>query len=166
MRLTLVSIGKITNAGYKVIFHRTTCIIYNSKDKVMGKISAKNGLYHVDHEISVNVTMAGEGQGVLTVKDLHHQMGHITLEITKKMPSYTTKSQPSKPFVPIEENILAQNSANTYIHKEQYKNLLYTTHLNIMRYPNISTGHSLNVHVPCFTPVSDQKICGEKQLIM
>ena len=49
MGLTLVSIGKITNAGYKVIFRGTTCIIYDSKDKVIGKISAKNGLYHVEY---------------------------------------------------------------------------------------------------------------------
>ena len=34
------------------------------------------------------------------------------------------------------------------------------------KYLNISTGHSLNVLAPCFTPVSYQKICGEKQLIM
>ena len=87
MGLTLVSIGKITNAGYKVIFCGTTCIIYDSKDKVIGKISAKNGLYRVDHEISVNVTMAGEGREILTVEELHCQMGHITLEIAKKMVS-------------------------------------------------------------------------------
>ena len=87
MRLTLVSIGKITNAGYKVIFRGTTCIIYNSKDKVIGKISAKNGLYHVDHEISVNVAMAEEGQEMLTVKELYHWMGHIAPEIAKKMVS-------------------------------------------------------------------------------
>ena len=58
--LTLVLIGKITNTSYKVISRGNTCIIYNSKDKVIGRINAKNGLYHVDHEIAVNVTMAGE----------------------------------------------------------------------------------------------------------
>jgi hypothetical protein len=35
-------------------------MIYNSKDKVIGKINARNGLYCVDHEIAVNVDMAGE----------------------------------------------------------------------------------------------------------
>ena len=60
MGLTLVSIGKITNAGYKVIFRGNTCMIYNHKDKVIGRINAKNGLYRVDHEIAVNIAMAGE----------------------------------------------------------------------------------------------------------
>ena len=60
MGLMLALIGKITNASYKVIFQGNTCIIYNSKDKVIGRINANNGLYHVDHEIAVNIAMAGE----------------------------------------------------------------------------------------------------------
>ena len=71
MGLTLVSIGKIASAGYKAIFQGTTCIIYDSKDKVTGKISAKNGLYHIDHEIAVNVAMAGKNREVLTIEELH-----------------------------------------------------------------------------------------------
>ena len=35
-------------------------MIYNSKYKVIGRINAKNGLYHADHKITVNITMAGE----------------------------------------------------------------------------------------------------------
>ena len=60
MGLTLVSVGKITAAGYKVIFRGLTCRIYDSKDKVIGQINARNGLYQVDHEVSVNVAMAGK----------------------------------------------------------------------------------------------------------
>ena len=60
MGLTLVSVGKITAASYKVIFRGMTCKIYDSKDKVIGQINARNGLYHVDHEVAVNVAMAGE----------------------------------------------------------------------------------------------------------
>ena len=75
------------NASYKVISYETACIIYDSKDKVIGKISAKNGQYCVDHEISVNVTMAGEGQEILMVEALCCWMGHIALEIAKKMVS-------------------------------------------------------------------------------
>ena len=58
MGLMLVSIRKITNAGHKVIFRNTTCKIYDKKDKVIGQITTRNGLYHVDHEVAVNVTMA------------------------------------------------------------------------------------------------------------
>ena len=55
MGLTPVSIGKITN---KVIFQGATCMIYDSKDKVIGQIHGRNRLYQVDHEITVNMAMA------------------------------------------------------------------------------------------------------------
>ena len=87
MGLTLVSIGKITNAGYKVIFRGTTCWIYNSKDKIIGRINAKNGLYRVDHEIAVNIAMAGEDREVLSIEELHRRMGHIAPEAAKQMVS-------------------------------------------------------------------------------
>ena len=51
----------------------------------IGKISAKNGLYHVDHKISVNIAMAGEGWEILMVKELHCRMRHIAPEIAKEM---------------------------------------------------------------------------------
>jgi hypothetical protein len=35
-------------------------MIYNSKDKIIGRIDAKNRLYCIDHEIAMNVAMAGE----------------------------------------------------------------------------------------------------------
>jgi hypothetical protein len=83
--LTLVSIGKITTANYKVIFRGPTCRIYDCKDKVIGQINDKNGLYRVDHEVAVNIAMAGEDQEVLTIEELHRRMGHITLETAKQM---------------------------------------------------------------------------------
>jgi len=71
MGLTLVSIAKITAAGYKVIFRGTTCKIFDQKDKVIGLIMVKNGLYRVDHEILVNMAMTGEAREVLTLEELH-----------------------------------------------------------------------------------------------
>ena len=58
MGLTLVSISKITAAGYKVIFRGPTCKVFDSKDKVIGLINVRNGLYRVDHDRVVNVGMA------------------------------------------------------------------------------------------------------------
>jgi hypothetical protein len=72
MGLTLVSIGKITNASYKVIFQGTTCIIYNSKDKIIGQVNARNRLYWMDHKVAVNIAMAGEDQEIPTIEELHH----------------------------------------------------------------------------------------------
>ena len=85
--LTLVSIGKITAAGYKVIFRGPTCRIYDSKDKIIGQINARNGLYHVNHEAIINTAMIGETPEVLTIKELHRRMGHIAPETTKQMVS-------------------------------------------------------------------------------
>ena len=87
MGLTLVSIGKITAAGYKVIFRGLTCRIYDSKDKIIGQINARNGLYHVDHGVVINTAMIGEIPEVLTIEELHRRMGHITPEAAKQMVS-------------------------------------------------------------------------------
>ena len=62
-------------------------MIYNHKDKVIGRINARNGLYCVDHKVAVNVAMAGEDREVLTIKELHRQMGHVTPETAKQMVS-------------------------------------------------------------------------------
>src|SRR5271155_1240381 len=87
MGLTLVSIGKITATGCKVLFHGLTCKIFDPKDKVIGQVIVKNGLYRVDHDITVNVAMAGEAREVVTVEELHCRMGHIAPEAAKKMVS-------------------------------------------------------------------------------
>ena len=87
MGLTLVSIGKITAAGYKVLFRGSTCKIFDSKDKIIGQVNVKNGLYCVDHDKMVNVGIAGEACEVLTLEELHRRMGHITPETAKKMVS-------------------------------------------------------------------------------
>lgn len=80
MGLMLISIGKITAAGYKVIFRNTTCKIFDQKDKIIGQINARNGLYRVDHGITVNVAMSGETREVLTIEEFHRRMGHIALD--------------------------------------------------------------------------------------
>lgn len=68
MGLMLVSIRKITSARYKVIFKGLTCRIYDIKNKIISQINARNGLYHIDHEVAINVTMAEEEQEILTME--------------------------------------------------------------------------------------------------
>ena len=46
-----------------------------------------NGLYCVDHNITVNVALAGVAREVLTVEELHCRMGHIAPETAKQMVS-------------------------------------------------------------------------------
>ena len=81
MGLTLISIGKITATGYKVIFRGSSCKIFDQKDKVIGLIIVKIGLYHIDHNVFVNMAMTGEAQEVVTLEELHRKMGHITPEV-------------------------------------------------------------------------------------
>ena len=87
MGLTLVSIGKIAAAGYKVIFKGLACRIYDTKDKVVGQINARNGLYRIDHLATINLAMSGEAREVVTVEELHRRMGHIAPEAAKQMVS-------------------------------------------------------------------------------
>ena len=90
MGLMLVFIGKITGAGYKVMFKGSICSIYNTKDKVIGQILARNRFYQVDCEILSITTMAGDTWEVLIIKELHCHLGHIAPEAAKKMVSSGT----------------------------------------------------------------------------
>ena len=54
---------------------------------MIGQVVIKNGLYCVDHDITVNVALAGAAREVLTVKEFHHCMGHIAPETAKQMVS-------------------------------------------------------------------------------
>ena len=90
MGLMLVSIGKITGAGYKVMFKGSICRIYDTRDKVIGQIMARNRFYQVDHDVLINTTMEGDAQEVLMIKELHCCLGHITPGAAKKMVSSGT----------------------------------------------------------------------------
>ena len=87
MGLTLVLIGKITATSYKVIFRGMSCRIYDPKDKIIGQINVKNGLYCVDHGVIVSTAMTGEAPEVVSIEEIHRQMGHIALETIKQMVS-------------------------------------------------------------------------------
>ena len=54
---------------------------------MIGQVVIKNGLYRVDHDITVNVALAGAAREVLTVEELHRRMGHIAPETAKQMVS-------------------------------------------------------------------------------
>ena len=71
MGLTLISIGKITNARYQVIFKGPACRIYDSKDRIISQINARNGLYCINHPVAMNTAMAGETPEVLMLEEIH-----------------------------------------------------------------------------------------------
>ena len=73
--------------SYKVIFQGSSCKIFDQKDKVIGLIIVKNGLYRIDHDVSINMAMTGEAREVVTLEELHRKMGHIAPEAAKRMVS-------------------------------------------------------------------------------
>lgn len=84
MGLTLVSIGKIAAAGYHTLFRGPWCRIYDTKNKLVGQLAARNGLYRVDHDIAEMAAMGVAGE-VLTLEDLHRRMGHIAPTAAQRM---------------------------------------------------------------------------------
>ena len=64
-----------------------SCRIYDPKDKIIGQINAKNGLYHVNHGVVVNTAMTGEAPEEVSIEEIHRQMGHIAPETIKQMVS-------------------------------------------------------------------------------
>ena len=73
MALTVVSVSRITKAGYAVAFEGAMCNITSPEGKTVGRIPAtKNGLYRVEH-VNVASTVANE---VIDMRTLHKQLGH------------------------------------------------------------------------------------------
>ena len=81
MSLTVISISKITGAGYTVSFEAKGCKIKNKNGKTIGKIPASaNGLYRVDH--SITAAAAQEQVDILTV---HRRLGHISADAIRSL---------------------------------------------------------------------------------
>jgi transposase InsO family protein len=73
MALTIVSISRITKAGYVVAFEGNACRIDNKQGKTIGVVRAtENGLYKVDH-----TETAGAAIEALPLAALHRRLGHI-----------------------------------------------------------------------------------------
>jgi hypothetical protein len=80
---TLVSIGRIDDAGYSIIFENGKCEIKDPTGNVVGTIPKSKGLYRVVHKLpSEHANVAVEK---LTVAELHRRMGHIAPETAKRL---------------------------------------------------------------------------------
>jgi hypothetical protein len=81
--LTLVSISKITAAGFARLFWDEFCRIFD-KRKILGIINKQNGTYHVNHTPSANTrTFAASTIKTVSIDELHLWIGHIAPEATK-----------------------------------------------------------------------------------
>ena len=79
--LTVVSIGKIAQAGYSVSFDNNQCKIRNGRDKVIGNIPATmGGLYKVEHAL-----MAGAALEQVNIHTLHRRLGHVSFDTIRSL---------------------------------------------------------------------------------
>ena len=85
MGLTIVSISRITAAGFSVWFRSNHCRIYDPKDRQIGQVYVTaNGLYRVDHG-DVAGSASHFKPRTISLKDLHARLGHISPTIAKKL---------------------------------------------------------------------------------
>jgi len=74
MGLTVISVGRIANAGNTVVFEGNTCKIKNKSGMIIGDIPAgPNGLYKVDHTY-----IAMEELEQVDMLTIHRRLGHIS----------------------------------------------------------------------------------------
>ena len=82
MHLTLFSISKLVDAGFHSHF-ALHCRIFDKRKKVIGDIPWRNGLYRVDHSVETGGKIGGMAAKVVTIKELHWRMGHISPKATR-----------------------------------------------------------------------------------
>ena len=84
--LTLVSISKITDAGFATLFRDEYCRIFDKQRKILGVVNKKNGTYRVQHgpTMPTGVTAAATVE-TITIDQLHRRMGHIAPDTAKRL---------------------------------------------------------------------------------
>jgi hypothetical protein len=79
---TLVSIGRLNDAGFAVSFADGKCVIRDRNDQLVGTVlKTGHGLYRVSHEQDI----ANSAKEVLTLDQFHRRMGHISPEIARRL---------------------------------------------------------------------------------
>lgn len=80
--MTLVSIGRIDDAGGVVTFGGGACEIRDADGKLLGRIPKERGLYRVIQDGDAYAYAAVE---MVSIEDLHRRMGHIAPAAAKKL---------------------------------------------------------------------------------
>jgi hypothetical protein len=83
---TLISIGRIAQAGCAVQFRHQECRIFNSKHQQIGTIPLVHGLYAVQvPNPPPQANIASDTPILATPEELHRLMGHLPMEAAKKL---------------------------------------------------------------------------------
>ncbi|KAF7345981.1 Retrovirus-related Pol polyprotein from transposon TNT 1-94 [Mycena venus] len=79
---TLISISKITDAGFATLFRDDFCRIFDKKQKLLGVIKKKNSTYRVQHAptTATSGVTAASAVETVSIEELHRKMGHIAPE--------------------------------------------------------------------------------------
>ncbi|KAJ7220082.1 hypothetical protein GGX14DRAFT_309439, partial [Mycena pura] len=92
MGVTLLSVGRITKAGYSLHFRSTGCKIFDMKDKCIGKIPSAHGVFCVENPLPepmppppLQAYSAEVGPLVATPDELHWLLGHLPEEAARKL---------------------------------------------------------------------------------
>ena len=84
--VTLISIARITQAGYALQFRQTECRIFDGKNRRIGTIPLTNGLYRVQVPITTpHAHVANDAPLIATPDELHRLMGHLPIDAAKKL---------------------------------------------------------------------------------
>jgi len=84
MGATLVSISKLTSAGYAALFRGNSCRIFDAKKKQLGEVIISGGLYCVKHP-PTSFAAAVSSPKTLTMEELHQRMAHIPPSAIREM---------------------------------------------------------------------------------
>ena len=85
MGVTLVSIGKITDAGCTALFHGSSCRIFDSSRTLLAEIPKQYGLYRTFTPHLETGGLAGWVAEVLTIDELHRRLGHVGHEAARML---------------------------------------------------------------------------------
>jgi hypothetical protein len=82
--LTLVSTSSTGAAVYSSLCRGVYYRKFDPKQRLIGAVRVKNGLYQVDHESEPKVMVASTKE-VLTIEELHRRMGHISPDAAREL---------------------------------------------------------------------------------
>ncbi|KZT18200.1 hypothetical protein NEOLEDRAFT_1195111, partial [Neolentinus lepideus HHB14362 ss-1] len=80
---TLISVGRLDEAGYSMMFGQGRCVIRDEDGEVISEIPrSSKGLYHVIHKsVEPEDEHANVAKEHVSIMELHRRMGHIAPEI-------------------------------------------------------------------------------------
>jgi len=83
----LLSVSKITDKGYTVVFRKHDAVITNTNDEIILKANKTNGLYYVNEAHEVKFDTNVENQQVCNkteIYDWHSKLGHLNVKSLMK----------------------------------------------------------------------------------